>query len=58
MLTGERRLFGGITGLSQLSGDCNYLIHENIKYDLYCIQHFFMDLTILLHTTIFAMRGI
>jgi exopolysaccharide biosynthesis polyprenyl glycosylphosphotransferase len=50
----------GITGLWQLSGDRNYLIHENIEYDLYYIQHrnFFMDLAILLHTTIFAMRGI
>jgi exopolysaccharide biosynthesis polyprenyl glycosylphosphotransferase len=50
----------GLTGLWQLSGDRNYLIHENIEYDLYYIQHrnFFMDLAILLHTTIFAMRGI
>ena len=50
----------GITGLWQLSGDRNYLIHENIEYDFYYIQHrnFFMDLAILLHTTIFAMRGI
>lgn len=50
----------GITGLWQLSGDRNYLIHENIEYDLYYIQHrnFFMDLAVLLHTTIFAMRGI
>jgi exopolysaccharide biosynthesis polyprenyl glycosylphosphotransferase len=50
----------GITGLWQLSGDRNYLIHENIEYDLYYIQHrnFFMDLAVLLHTTIFAARGI
>jgi len=50
----------GITGLWQLSGDRNYLIHENIEYDLYYIKHrnFFMDVAILLHTTIFAMRGI
>lgn len=50
----------GITGLWQLSGDRKYLIHENIEYDLYYIKHrnFFMDLAILLHTTIFAMRGI
>ncbi len=50
----------GLTGLWQLSGDRNYLIHENLEYDLYYIQHrnFFMDLAILLHTTIFAMRGI
>jgi lipopolysaccharide/colanic/teichoic acid biosynthesis glycosyltransferase len=50
----------GITGLWQLSGDRAYLIHENIEYDLYYVQHrnFFMDLAILLHTPIFAMRGI
>ena len=50
----------GITGLWQLSGDRNYLIHENVEYDLYYIKNrnFFMDLAILLHTTIFAMRGI
>ena len=50
----------GITGLWQLSGDRAYLIHENIEYDLYYIQHrnFFLDLAILVHTTIFAMRGI
>ena len=50
----------GITGLWQLSGDRAYLIHENIEYDLYYIQHrnFFLDMAILVHTTIFAMRGI
>jgi exopolysaccharide biosynthesis polyprenyl glycosylphosphotransferase len=50
----------GITGLWQLSGDRKYLIHENIEYDLYYIKHrnFFMDIAILLHTSIFAMRGI
>ena len=50
----------GITGLWQLSGDRAFLIHENIEYDLYYIQHrnFFMDLAILLHTSAFAMRGI
>jgi exopolysaccharide biosynthesis polyprenyl glycosylphosphotransferase len=50
----------GITGLWQLSGDRNYLIHENIEYDLYYIKNrnFFMDIAILLHTCIFAMRGV
>ena len=43
----------GLTGLWQLSGD--HLIHENVEYDL-C--NFFMDLAILLHTSIFAMRGV
>jgi lipopolysaccharide/colanic/teichoic acid biosynthesis glycosyltransferase len=50
----------GLTGLWQLSGDRAFLIHENIEYDLYYIRHrnFFMDLAILLHTLIFAMRGV
>lgn len=50
----------GLTGLWQLSGDRAFLIHENIEYDLYYIQHrnFVMDLAILLHTSIFAMRGV
>lgn len=50
----------GLTGLWQLSGDRAFRIHENIEYDLYYIQHrnFFMDLAVLLHTSIFAMRGI
>lgn len=50
----------GITGLWQLSGDRAFLIHENVEYDLYYIQHrnFFMDMAILLHTCVFAMRGI
>ena len=50
----------GITGLWQLSADRAYLIHENIQYDLYYLQNrcFFMDLAILLHTALFAMRGI
>jgi len=50
----------GLTGLWQLSGCRACLIHENAEYDLYYIQHsnFFMDLAILLHTSIFAMRGV
>jgi len=50
----------GITGLWQLSADRAFLIHENIQYDLYYIRHrsFFLDLAVLLHTLIFAMRGI
>jgi exopolysaccharide biosynthesis polyprenyl glycosylphosphotransferase len=50
----------GLTGLWQLSGDRAFLIHENLEYDLYYIRHrnFFMDLAVLLHTSIFAMRGI
>ena len=49
----------GITGLWQLSADRNLLIHENIQYDLYYIRNrnFFMDLAILLHTAVFAMKG-
>jgi len=54
------RIKPGITGLWQLSGDRAFLIHENIEYDFYYLRHrnFFMDLAILLHTSIFAMRGI
>jgi len=54
------RIKPGITGLWQLSGDRASLIHENIEYDLYYIKNrnFFMDLAILIHTSIFAMRGI
>jgi exopolysaccharide biosynthesis polyprenyl glycosylphosphotransferase len=50
----------GLTGLWQLSGDRAFLIHENLEYDLYYIQNrnVFMDLAILLHTSIFATRGI
>lgn len=50
----------GITGLWQLSADRAFLIHENIQYDLYYIRNrgFFMDFAILLHTIMFAMRGV
>ena len=50
----------GITGLWQLSADRAFLIHENLQYDFYYIRNrgFFMDLAILLHTAVFAMRGV
>jgi len=50
----------GITGIWQLSADRNYQIHESLQYDLYYLRHrnFFMDIAILLHTAIFAMRGV
>ena len=50
----------GITGLWQLSADRAFLIHENIEYDLYYVRHrsLFMDAAILLHTLLFAGRGI
>jgi exopolysaccharide biosynthesis polyprenyl glycosylphosphotransferase len=50
----------GLTGLWQLSADRAFRIHENIQYDLYYIRHrnFFMDLAILLHTAVFAMKGV
>jgi exopolysaccharide biosynthesis polyprenyl glycosylphosphotransferase len=50
----------GITGIWQLSADRNYQIHQSIQYDLYYLRHrnFFMDLAILLHTAVFAMRGV
>ncbi len=50
----------GITGLWQLSADRAFLIHENIEYDLYYIRNrsLFIDVAILLHTLLFAARGV
>jgi exopolysaccharide biosynthesis polyprenyl glycosylphosphotransferase len=50
----------GLTGLWQISADRAFQIHENLEYDLYYLRNrgFFMDVAILLHTFIFAMRGI
>ncbi|ABF42807.1 Undecaprenyl-phosphate galactosephosphotransferase [Candidatus Koribacter versatilis Ellin345] len=50
----------GITGLWQLSADRAYLIHENIEYDLYYVRNrnFFLDLAVLVHTAVFAARGV
>ncbi|MFU8849346.1 MAG: sugar transferase, partial [Opitutales bacterium] len=50
----------GITGLWQLSGDRHKAIHENLDYDLYYVYNrsFFLDVTILLQTLVFAFRGI
>jgi exopolysaccharide biosynthesis polyprenyl glycosylphosphotransferase len=53
------RVKPGLTGLWQISADRASLIHENPQYDLYYIRHrnFFMDIALLLHTMLFAMRG-
>jgi exopolysaccharide biosynthesis polyprenyl glycosylphosphotransferase len=50
----------GLTGMWQLSADRKYAIHESIEYDLYYIENrgMFLDLAILLHTAVFAMKGI
>lgn len=50
----------GITGLWQLSADRKDLIHNNVEYDLYYLRNrgFCIDLAILLHTVIFATKGI
>lgn len=50
----------GLTGIWQLSADRKYAIHENIEYDLYYVENrgFFIDLAVLLHTLVFAMKGI
>ena len=50
----------GITGLWQLSADRKFVIHESLEYDLYYIEHrgFFLDIAVMLHTLIFAMKGI
>ena len=49
----------GITGLWQLSADRAFPIHENLEYDLYYVRNrgWFMDVAILIHTVLFAMRG-
>lgn len=59
----ERRrlsVIPGITGLWQLSADRAFLIHESPQYDLFYIRNrgFFLDLAILLHTVVFAVRGV
>jgi exopolysaccharide biosynthesis polyprenyl glycosylphosphotransferase len=50
----------GLTGIWQLSADRKHAIHENIEYDLYYIENrgFFIDLAVLVHTLVFAMKGI
>jgi exopolysaccharide biosynthesis polyprenyl glycosylphosphotransferase len=50
----------GITGLWQISADRAFEIHENIDYDLYYIRNrsLLLDVAILLHTVIFAIRGV
>ena len=50
----------GVTGLWQLSGDRSSPIHHNISYDLYYVRNrnFLMDVAILLHTMVFAFRGV
>ncbi len=50
----------GITGLWQLSADRRSPIHENISYDLYYARHrsLLLDVAILLHTVLFAFRGV
>jgi exopolysaccharide biosynthesis polyprenyl glycosylphosphotransferase len=50
----------GITGFWQLSADRKFVIHESLEYDLYYIEHrgVFLDLAVMLHTLIFAMKGI
>jgi lipopolysaccharide/colanic/teichoic acid biosynthesis glycosyltransferase len=49
----------GITGLWQLSTDRAYPIHQNTHYDLFYIRNrnCCLDMAILLHTVLFAMRG-
>ncbi len=50
----------GITGFWQLSADRRYAIHQSIEYDLYYIQNrtLLMDVAILLHTLVYAAKGI
>lgn len=50
----------GITGMWQLSADRQFAIHQSIEYDLYYIQNrtVLMDIAILLHTLVYAAKGI
>jgi exopolysaccharide biosynthesis polyprenyl glycosylphosphotransferase len=50
----------GITGLWQISAHRKDLIHDNMQYDLYYVQHqgIFLDAAILIHTAVFAMKGV
>jgi lipopolysaccharide/colanic/teichoic acid biosynthesis glycosyltransferase len=50
----------GLTGIWQISADRNRPIHENLHYDLYYLrnQSIYMDLAILFHTVLFAMKGV
>jgi lipopolysaccharide/colanic/teichoic acid biosynthesis glycosyltransferase len=49
----------GITGFWQLSRDRAFPIHENLQHDFSYIRRrsFCMDIAILIHTLLFAMRG-
>jgi lipopolysaccharide/colanic/teichoic acid biosynthesis glycosyltransferase len=50
----------GITGLWQLSADRQFAIHQSIEYDLYYLQNrtILMDIAILLHTLVYAAKGV
>jgi len=50
----------GITGFWQLSADRRYAIHQSIEYDLYYIQNrtVLLDIAVLLHTLVYAAKGI
>lgn len=50
----------GMTGLWQISGDRDRLIHESPEYDEYYARHrsILLDIAIVLHTLLFAARGV
>jgi exopolysaccharide biosynthesis polyprenyl glycosylphosphotransferase len=50
----------GMTGFWQLSADRKHAIHQSIEYDLYYIHNrtLLMDIAILLHTLVYAAKGI
>ena len=54
------RVTPGITGLWQLSSARAAQIHENPEFDHYYIQNrtYFLDIAILIHTLVFAVRGV
>ncbi|WP_263377744.1 exopolysaccharide biosynthesis polyprenyl glycosylphosphotransferase [Granulicella paludicola] len=50
----------GLTGIWQISEDRRYPIHENMHYDLYYLKYrsISLDIAIMLHTALFAVRGV
>ena len=50
----------GLTGIWQISDDRRYPIHENMHYDLYYLKYrsISLDIAIMLHTALFAVRGV
>jgi exopolysaccharide biosynthesis polyprenyl glycosylphosphotransferase len=50
----------GLTGIWQISEHRKAPIHDNIEYDLYYVKHrsFAVDIAVILHTVVFAVKGV